>query len=423
MKAAISSFIIMISLLIKDIISIDDSNTKAYDNLLKWGQAHNIKLSNKLDLKFINFNKRYYIAKEDISKGEILLSVPLKIILTSDKAIQLLPKKLRSNIKEFIKKYHNEKNGLKGITVSTKQQTIIAYAIYKSMESSKGRLIKQYKPLIEMLEENVDHFPVFYTKEEIALMSYTDIGSKVIRSKGSLEEESMLFRNFFNRTIILEDYLRFRVLIASKSFHFNNQSNIVPFADLFDINPVHYSAMWNYSEGNQTFMITSTRDIFKGEAVNISTPMMPNSKFLLFYGKTFENNQYIEPYDILYMHPKWKEEENITINLFDTTYNLSNETFINNSFEVYRELASILHMPSQDDSVYILIRKNLHYYLEEYDRIHEKDYYKQTLINENRINIRRVIQIEREILTNRINLLNTIINDREKHPNKSKTDL
>lgn len=423
MKVIIVFFVILILSLINDIISIDDSNAKTYAKFLKWGRKHNITISNKLDLEFITFNKRYYVAKDEIQEGEVLLSVPLKVILTSDKAILLSSKKLKVNIKEFIKKYYNDDNGLKGVSQSTKEQTVITYAMYRAMESSKGKFIKNYTPFIEMMEENVDNYPVFYTKEEVALMSYTDIGSKVVRSKSGLEEEANLFQQFFNRTIVLEDYLRYRVLIASKSFHFNNQSNIVPFADLFDFNPFNHSAVWNYSESSKEFIITSTKNISKGEVVYLSTPMVPNSKFLLFYGRTFDDNQYIEPYDILYMHPKWKNEENITLDLFDKTYNLANETFINDAFPLYRQLAAVLHMSSSDDSVYILIRKNLRFYLDEYDEVHEKDYYKETLIKENRLNIQRVIQLERGLLLNRIAFLDQIINDREKRNNIKKTDL
>ena len=65
--------------------------------------------------------------------------------------------------------------------------------------------------------------------------------------------------------------------------------------------------------------------------------------------------------------------------------------------------------------------KNLKYYREEYDKILDKYYYELILSNQNRINIKRVIDLEIELLDKRINLLSEIVTDREnRKKNKQK---
>ena len=65
--------------------------------------------------------------------------------------------------------------------------------------------------------------------------------------------------------------------------------------------------------------------------------------------------------------------------------------------------------------------KNLKYYREEYDQILDKYYYELILSNQNRINIKRVIDLEIELLDKRINLLSEIVTDREnRKKNKQK---
>jgi len=66
--------------------------------------------------------------------------------------------------------------------------------------------------------------------------------------------------------------------------------------------------------------------------------------------------------------------------------------------------------------------KNLKFYREEYDKILDKYYYELILSNQNRINIKRVIDLEIELLDKRIGLLTEIVTDREKrYKNKNKT--
>jgi hypothetical protein len=87
----------------------------------------------------------------------------------------------------------------------------------------------------------------------------------------------------------------------------------------------------------------------------------------------------------------------------------------------YRNLGIFFDMPNNDDTGYILMLKNLKYYYEDYNRVSDTDYYKKIILDTNRVNIKRIIDLEKLLLENRIRLLQEIVDDRIK--NKKKTDL
>ena len=87
----------------------------------------------------------------------------------------------------------------------------------------------------------------------------------------------------------------------------------------------------------------------------------------------------------------------------------------------YRNLGVFFDMPNNDDTGYILMLKNLKYYYEDYNRVSDTDYYKKIILDTNRVNIKRIIDLEKLLLENRIRLLQEIVDDRIK--NKKKTDL
>ena len=150
----------------------------------------------------------------------------------------------------------------------------------------------------------------------------------------------------------------------------------------------------------------------------------PNSRYLLFYGFTFDNNSYIEPYKIKFLHHKLKNEikyNNTILNPNLDSFDLSKESFIGDTMDEYRNLGVFFDMPNNDDTGYILMLKNLKYYYEDYNRVSDTDYYKKIILDTNRVNIKRIIDLEKLLLENRIRLLQEIVDDRIK--NKKKTDL
>ena len=180
---------------------------------------------------------------------------------------------------------------------------------------------------------------------------------------------------------------------------------------------------WFYNTTTKIFKIYSIKTITPGEMIHMKAINMPNSNYLLYYGTTFENNNYIDPVKVSIIHPRWQRQDNITVTLNQKDFDITDEGFIGNSIDSYRQLGMRqFRMTSNDDTGYKLMYKNLKFYLEDYEGIKEKDYYDKILLNENRINIKRIIDLEKLLINNRLRLLEEIIEDREKEKSK-KADL
>ena len=143
----------------------------------------------------------------------------------------------------------------------------------------------------------------------------------------------------------------------------------------------------------------------------------------MYYGITFDNNSYIEPFRIKYLHSKLKEEIKLKSSVMNPNiddFDLSLESFIGDTMDNYRNMGIFFDMPNNDDTGYILMLKNLKYYMEEYNTISDSDYYKKIILDKNRINIKRIVNLEKSLLQKRINLLQEIVDDRMK---EKKSDL
>ena len=277
-----------------------------------------------------------------------------------------------------------------------KQQVFIALNLeYAISHKKKSKLYKLYKPYFQSFENNFDYYPLLYGEGELTLINPTNFGAKVINAKQSIFEEfEYIQKNYSYESLINDEYIKYRIMSVSKFYNFMGNSAIVPFFDFFPIemNKTLYNVFWNVDNNTKKFIIKSNKNIKKGEKLIMKCLNIPNSRLLMYYGLTFEKNDYIDPFIVKYLHSKLKKD----------------------SIDNYRNLGSYFNLPNNDDTGYILMLKNLKYYLEDYNLIDETDYYKKIIFDKNRINIRRVINLEKLLLQKRIDLLQEIVDDRMK---------
>ena len=394
--------------------------------LLNYAKKRNIEFSNKIKINFTSINYKSFYSIEDISINETILKVPLKSILTAELIKNNSPEFLL-NIYSDMKNKSSPSNKIFR-TKTVREQVFISLNLeYAITHKKKSKIYKLFKPYFQTFENNLDYFPLLYGEGELNILNYTDFGSKVIQGKITMNEEfKYINKNYSYESIIFDDYIKYRVLTVSKSYNLNGNSSLVPFADFFplEFNKELYNVIWEFDNKTNFFIIKATRDIKKGEILKMKIFTSPNSRYLLFYGITFENNSYIEPYNIKYLHHKLKNEmqyNNTFLNPNLDSFDLSKESFIGDTMEEYRNMGIFFNMPNTDDTGYILMLKNLKYYMEEYNIISESDYYKKIILDTNRINIKRIVDLEKLLLQNRIRLLQEIVEDRMK--NKKKTDL
>ena len=313
-------------------------------------------------------------------------------------------------------------------TKTVREQVFISLNLeYAITHKKKSKIYKLFKPYFQTFENNLDYFPLLYGEGELNILNYTDFGTKVIQGKISMNEEyKYINKNYSYESLIYDDYVKYRIITVAKSYNINGNSSLVPFADFFPLeyNSELYNVIWEFDNKTNFFIIKATRDIKKGEILKMKIFTSPNSRYLLFYGITFDNNSYIEPYNIKYLHHKLKNEmqyNNTFLNPNLDSFDLSKESFIGDTMEEYRNMGIFFNMPNTDDTGYILMLKNLKYYLEDYNKVSDSDYYKKIILDTNRINIKRIVDLEKLLLQNRIRLLQEIVDDRMK--NKKKTDL
>ena len=414
-------FFIFLNFLYFNLIFSESQST--IEQIIEWANKHNISISPKITLEFISTNNKHFKSKENINVNETLIEIPFDSILSPDKLYSLSSKKLKKiyddmNTNETTKKVFR--------TQSTRDQTFLALCHYYSIFTKKSKkIIKEFGEYYETYEDNVDTFPLTYGEDEEDLISRTNFGFILNQAKMSVNAEIDYIQKHYNfSSFDEEEYLRYRVLSVAKSYNINNKSAIVPLADFFPLEmDERGNTKWFYNTTTKIFKIYSIKAITPGEMIYMKAINMPNSNYLLYYGKTFENNNYIDPVKVSIIHPRWQRQDNITVTLNQKDFDITDEGFIGNSIDSYRQLGMRqFRMTSNDDTGYKLMYKNLKFYLEDYEGIKEKDYYDKILLNENRINIKRIIDLEKLLINNRLRLLEEIIEDREKEKSK-KADL
>lgn len=396
------------------------NNKKSFnETLLKWGKKKNIKFSNKIILNYTSNNFKTFYANDDISENEIILEIPYESTLTIDLLEKYSPKFLL-DIYSDIKNNSSPSNKIFR-TPMIKQQVFIALNLeYAISHKKKSKLYKLYKPYFQSFENNFDYYPLLYGEGELTLINPTNFGAKVINAKQSIFEEfEYIQKNYSYESLINDEYIKYRIMSVSKFYNFMGNYAIVPFFDFFPIemNKTLYNVFWNVDNNTKKFIIKSNKNIKKGEKLIMKCLNIPNSRLLMYYGLTFEKNDYIDPFIVKYLHSKLKKEikiQDYILNPKISEFDLSKESFIGDSMDNYRNLGSYFNLPNNDDTGYILMLKNLKYYLEDYNLIDETDYYKKIIFDKNRINIRRVIDLEKLLLQKRIDLLQEIVDDRMK---------
>ena len=402
-------------------------NKKSFnETLLKWAKKKNIIFSNKINLNYTSNNYKTFYANDDISENETILEIPIESTLTIDLLEKYAPKFLL-DIYSDMKNQSSPSNNIFRKQMVKEQVFISLNLDYALSHKKKSKLYKLYKPYIQTFENNFDYYPLLYGDDELSLIRPTNFGAKVFNAKISIFDEiEYIQKNYSYDSLINDEYIKYRIMSVSKCYHFMGTSAIIPFADFFplEMNQNLYNVFWTFDNNTNTFLIKSNKIIKNGEILFMKCLNIPNSRLLMYYGLTFENNEYIDPFLLKYLHNKLKKEIKIKdyiLNPEIDDFDLAKQSFIGDTMDTYRNLGSYFDLPNNDDTGYILMLKNLKYYLEDYNKVSDSDYYKKIILDTNRINIKRIVDLEKFLLQNRIRLLQEIVDDRMK--NKKKTDL
>lgn len=233
---------------------------------------------NKVDISFNNEANRSVFSTDVIKKKEIILRIPLNALITLEIA-QDSPsgKYLTQEVKA---KLHSPNHCL-----------LTAYLLD---EMEKGENSK-WKFYFDMLPDNYDSFPIFYTEKEEKLLKGTVFLQRIIQKKKEMNQDYIILCS------VIKDFIRFsyvnfckaRMIVSSRMFgvKINNKKTdaLVPYADMLNHKKPRQTN-WNYEDIHQAFIVQALENIPAGCEVFDSYGKKCNSRFLLNYGFTIENN-------------------------------------------------------------------------------------------------------------------------------------
>ena len=355
-----------------------------YNSLLKWAKKYySLNISSKIDL-----DENYFIAKEDISKGEILFDIPLNLSINLRSFFSFD----NSNYQNLKKKYEK-------------------YLI-------KGKSSEQMLNDISYIEQSFMAFLLYQTK---SFMNTTFYSFFNLMNEYLTQEIEILQNEIFNEKIDLDKYYKYRFIILQKSYNVSNTTTLIPFIDLikheFNSNKINAKLIVS----KDSIKIKSLKDIKEDELLIIKQKKMTNQYSFLFYGKTYEELiNYTPSFIIPIITSDILRDEGIELNIEndneDNQIDLVWDKFYDMILPTYKEVMKLLN---KDDSNYncykmflkylILIRDTIkNNKIEDLDEIFDDE--------EDVENIERIIKGEINFLDKKIKELENVI---EKSKNKT----
>jgi len=234
---------------------------------------------NKITINFNNESNRCVISTEEIKNKEILLRIPLNALITLDDAQNSeIGKYFDSNLKKML-------NG--------PNHSLLSSFILSEMEKKNNSKWLFY---FNFLPSNYNNFPIFYTESELKYLKGTQFLTIVENKKKEMKEDYELLCNkipYYSKYKYL-DFCKVREIVSSRIFgviiHGKKNDIIAPYADMLNHKRPR-ETHWTFDDKLDSFVVSAISDIKKSNEVFDSYGRKCNSRFLLNYGFTIENNE------------------------------------------------------------------------------------------------------------------------------------
>ena len=254
---------------------------------------------NKVEIGFNSDCNRFCKATDDIYDKDILIRVPLDALMTLDLARNTHMGKF------FTPQLEKKLNSPHHSLLST----------FMLNELDKG-INSKWKYYFDFLPVSYNNFPTFYGEKELSLLKGTQFLELIKKKKREMKEDYDLLTN------IIPGYSKYdfnlfkkmREVISSRVFGVTIKGKkndiIAPYADMLNHKRPRQTH-WNFDDASNSFVIKGVSNVKKGQEVFDSYGIKCNSRFLLNYGFTVENNEDNEFKIILSMNessPLFKEK-------------------------------------------------------------------------------------------------------------------
>ena len=234
---------------------------------------------NKVEIGFNSDCNRFCKATDDIYDKDILIRVPLDALMTLDLARNTHMGKF------FTPQLEKKLNSPHHSLLST----------FMLNELDKG-INSKWKYYFDFLPVSYNNFPTFYGEKELSLLKGTQFFELIKKKKREMKEDYDLLTN------IIPGYSKYdfnlfkkmREVISSRVFGVTIKGKkndiIAPYADMLNHKRPRQTH-WNFDDASNSFVIKGVSNVKKGQEVFDSYGIKCNSRFLLNYGFTVENNE------------------------------------------------------------------------------------------------------------------------------------
>ena len=400
-----------------------------YDYLLEWGKNNSLFISDKLEMKYSSENNKTYYAKDDIPEKTLIMNIPFKIMLNIDNALELLNNK---KLKKLYSEYQKEKFEISiGFLPASLDQSFLSYLIYlvnhRQKHYKKTKFYQYFHYLIDTFETDLDSFPIFYNKNQLDLLKGSlSLMESTLMKELFKEEVHKLEYNHNQKSIDLDEYLRFRTLTVTKSLNISNITSIIPFIDMFDNDPIDFNVNFKLNETNNNLYVFTTKKVKRGSILYLRSGYFSNIKRFILYGDTFEKmKDYIESFQIPMISPMMHNSISDKDKGFDLddTIDLVKKKFYKDALKTYKKISKLKKEDGSDLSAYNLFLKNLEYVRGYYEPITASHIYNQFVNLKDIENVKRVLYLEKKVLDEKIEVLRKFINKLTKSKEKINKDL
>lgn len=243
----------------------------------------------KLEIHFFSDNYRGVIAKSDIKKYEIIMSIPKICLISMDIALST---KIGKEIGKFMyQELHSPRHSLFSSFLLSEKQS------------------EKWKFYFDLLPKDFSYFPIFYTDNELEYLRGSPFLSQIFEKRIEMKSDYDVICNYipsFSSFPFIK-FCQARMSVSSRIFGVTmngvRADVLVPFADLIN-HRTQRQTQWYYDNAQNSFMIQSLEDIKEGNEIYDSYGKKSNAKLLLNYGFCLENNSENEYYLTLKFNPK-----------------------------------------------------------------------------------------------------------------------
>ena len=243
----------------------------------------------KLEIHFFSDNYRGVIAKSDIKKYEIIMSIPKICLISMDVA-------LSTTIGKEIGKFMYQE-------LHSPRHSLFSSFLLSEEKSEK------WKFYFDLLPKDFSYFPIFYTDNELEYLRGSPFLSQIFEKRIEMKSDYDVICNYipsFSSFPFIK-FCQARMSVSSRIFGVTmngvRADVLVPFADLIN-HRTQRQTQWYYDNAQNSFMIQSLEDIKEGNEIYDSYGKKSNAKLLLNYGFCLENNSENEYYLTLKFNPK-----------------------------------------------------------------------------------------------------------------------